>query len=486
MVAPRKDKYVLKNGRMWQFDAVREDREKRAMIDARPEDRNLVRTKYGKGGVYRTTLAAKLLCMVANKAASLDAQGIGMEMESEKPDWCDAMNGLPGRFGSSLSETLELKRLCQYLLKHLRPDDSIGLAVEVKALLDGVVREIRTCLRTNNSFAYWDRTYTLKEAYRARTRLGVSGRDVAVTGESAIAALEAVVALCDLGTKKCLRKYGTYVTYFMNEPTRWTPIKGTRTAKIRAFKQIPLPLYLEGFVHALRTEGDRRIPAMVRKSGLFDPKLGMYRVNAPRGNFTNEIGRAKTFPRGWLENESIWLHMEYKYLLEVLRAGCYEDFFRDFRKCVVAFLDPAVYRRSILENCSFLVGSGYPDPDRHGAGFVARLTGATAEFIDIWVRMTSGKSPFTLDKDGVLRFRLSPVLPAWLFKDGVFEFRFLGSIDVTYLNLSRKNTWEGLRPISYRIVTAGGETTVAGESLGESWASRIRDRQVMRLVVTLG
>jgi hypothetical protein len=225
---------------------------------------------------------------------------------------------------------------------------------------------------------------------------------------------------------------------------------------------------------------------MVRNSGLFDPKLGMYRVNAPLGDFTNEIGRAKTFPRGWLENESIWLHMEYKYLLEVLRAGCYDDFFRDFRKCVVAFLDPAVYRRSILENCSFLVGSGYPDPDRHGRGFVARLTGATAEFIDIWVRMTSGKTPFTLGSDGRLRFALSPVLPAWLFKDGVFEFRFLGAIDVTYLNLARKNTWEGVRPLSYRIVAGGREESVSGESVGEPWASLIRDRKVQKLVVTLG
>ena len=100
--------------------------------------------------------------------------------------------------------------------------------------------------------------------------------------------------------------------------------------------------------------------------------------------------------------------------------------------------------------------------------------------------MTSGKAPFTLDEDGILEFRLAPVLPAWLFQDGVFEFRFLGSIDVTYLNLSRRNTWEGLRPISYRITSDGREETVSGESLCGPLASRIRAREVQKLVVTLG
>lgn len=35
----------------------------------------------------------------------------------------------------------------------------------------------------------------------------------------------------------------------------------------------------------------------------------------------------KPFTPGWLENESIWLHMEYKYLLELIRNGMYEEFF---------------------------------------------------------------------------------------------------------------------------------------------------------------
>jgi len=54
----------------------------------------------------------------------------------------------------------------------------------------------------------------------------------------------------------------------------------------------------------------------------------MYKVNAPLANLPLDIGRARAFTPGWLENESIWLHMEYKYLLEVLRADFTKNFLR--------------------------------------------------------------------------------------------------------------------------------------------------------------
>ncbi len=36
---------------------------------------------------------------------------------------------------------------------------------------------------------------------------------------------------------------------------------------------------------------------------------------------SEEIGRCRVFPRGWLENESIWTHMEYKFFLELIGKG---------------------------------------------------------------------------------------------------------------------------------------------------------------------
>jgi len=58
-----------------------------------------VRTNYGKGKIYKTTLIAKLLCLVVNKFALLDPEGVGIEMEADRPNWCDALNGLAGLFG---------------------------------------------------------------------------------------------------------------------------------------------------------------------------------------------------------------------------------------------------------------------------------------------------------------------------------------------------------------------------------------------------
>ena len=55
----------------------------------------------------------------------------------------------------------------------------------------------------------------------------------------------------------------------------------------------------------------------------------MYKVNADLSKESDEIGRTRIFPAGWLENESVWLHMEYKYFLELLRCGLAKEFFTE-------------------------------------------------------------------------------------------------------------------------------------------------------------
>ena len=83
--------------------------------------------------------------------------------------------------------------------------------------------------------------------------------------------------------------------------------------------------------------------------------------------------------------------MEYKYLLELLRSGLYPEFIEAARDALIPFQDPDRYGRSIYENSSFLVSSAYPDEKMHGRGFVARLSGSTAEFISIWKGMMFGR-----------------------------------------------------------------------------------------------
>jgi len=118
VVQPRARKYVLTDhGLVRQYGAVAEDREKVALIAGRTKSPNLVRTAHGQGEVYRTTVFAKLVGLALVKFATLDPLGMGVEMEAGKPGWYDALNGLPGLFGSSLCETYELDRLLSFILE---------------------------------------------------------------------------------------------------------------------------------------------------------------------------------------------------------------------------------------------------------------------------------------------------------------------------------------------------------------------------------
>lgn len=120
----------------------------------------------------------------------------------------------------------------------------------------------------------------------------------------------------------------------------------------------------------------------------------MYKVNEGLAGVSFEAGRAVAFTSGWLENESIWLHMEYKYLLELLKSGLYEQFAEASWNAVVPFLN---YGRSPLENVSFLASSANPDPAVWGRSFVARLSGSTAAFLQIWQLIFFGLQPFQWD-----------------------------------------------------------------------------------------
>ncbi len=146
-----------------------------------------------------------------------------------------------------------------------------------------------------------------------------------------------------------------------------------------------MPYFLEGPVRYLKLpveQGEKRaLYEAVKESDLYDGELSMYKVNASLADSSFELGRARAFTPGWLENESIWLHMEYKYLLELLRSGLYEEFFADFKKAAIPFQNPEIYGRSIYENSSFIASSRNPNPSCRGRGFVARLSGSTIEFI---------------------------------------------------------------------------------------------------------
>ena len=215
----------------------------------------------------------------------------------------------------------------------------------------------------------------------------------------------------------------------------------------------------------------------------------MYKETADLSSMPEEIGRCRIFTPGWLENESIWLHMEYKYLLEILRAGLYEEFYEEFKNLLVPFMKPEIYGRSILENSSFIVSSAFPDKDLHGRGFVARLSGSTAEFLSIWLIMNTGLKPFFLDAGGKLNLRFAPLLAGWLFdRKGTYKFKFLGKISVTYHNKKRKNTY-GKNSVKISRIsiaeTSGKIIELSQDSIPAPYAEKIRNLEVKSIEIYL-
>jgi hypothetical protein len=267
--------------------------------------------------------------------------------------------------------------------------------------------------------------------------------------------------------------------------------QGRPFVRARSFKRHTLPPFLEGPTKLLKILDDKqeaeRVHSQVMKSPLYDQPLEMFRVCTSLAGETHEIGRARAFTPGWLENESIFTHMSYKYLLALLQAELYDEFFTHFPKALPPNMDPQVYGRSLLENCSFIVSSAHPDKSLHGAGFVARLSGVAAEFLSIWRIMMAGKNPFYY-QDGQLLLALKPVLPGWLFTEsGTVTFTFLGHTAVTYHNPSRIDTYQpGVD--SYQIVLYledDQKVTLQKGVIGSPYAEMVRTGQVKFIDVFL-
>ena len=526
IILPRSEKSVLReDGAVRRYGAVVRDSKKLALIASRTEGAYRARTQQGQGDVYRTCLLVKLLSLVANRIATLDPAGVGMEMEADKPGWNDSMNGLPGLFGSSLCETLELQKACQMLDGYLARLG--GASVLVYEELAVLIDELEPALEdyrgeAAGALAYWDRANTAKEHYREATKMGVSGverrMDAARMRQFLSACLSALNPLFD-GPRRgeVLNAEGVPLTYFVNEvieheTTPSTSHQGLPIVRPTRFVQRPVPLFLEGPVHYMKVhpEQAKQVYEAVRASELFDAKLGMYKscVNMSKESF--ELGRAVgAYPRGWLENESIYLHMEYKYLLEILRAGLFEEFYNDIKTVLVPFHDPAVYGRSTLEGGSFIVSSSYADASLHGRGYQPRLSGITCEMLHTWILMVAGERPFRIDEEGKLQLVLEPALAEWLFTKHAqrlpyhdpirgridvevpansFAFKLLGRTLVIYRNDARRNTWgaDGARPVRYAFTFRDGkQRVVEGPGVDADLARAVRDGRVEQVVVAL-
>lgn len=493
-VVPRSNKYVLTSaGTVRQYASVAKSKEKADLIASRKINPNALRTKNGKGDIYYTTLASKFVTIMAVKFATLDIEGIGIEMEADKPGWYDSLNGLPGLFGSSTPEVFELRKMMVFFKELLaeNKNQKISVPCETAKFFKGIMNLFD---KKMSSFDFWDEVTTLKEQYRKSVLFGIDGKEEALSADVIISFIDKAVAKINAGLKKAVDpKTGLYFTYFRYDAVKYKANgqknqKGLPCVSVSQFKKYPLPLFLESETHYMRMESNKDFAkkhfASMKKSNLYDKELKMFKVCSSLMSESNEIGRSRVFLPGWLENESVFMHMEFKYLLGLLKAGLYDEFFSSIKTCFPCFLKPEVYGRSILENSSFVSSSAFPDKRNWGRGFVARLSGSTAEFIDMWLTMVLGYKPFSIDENKNLVFSLKPLISSEFFdKKGMFETKLFSVTDLVYINKSKKSTYlpnVNITKIEIEWID-GKKDIINGRIVVGEKAERIRNRQAKRI-----
>lgn len=474
-VLPRKKRYVKDKDVVYQYNFLEHVKLNGSNIVC-DENNNEI----------KTTLIEKLILLDLVKFATLDPYGCGVEMEGGKPGWYDALNGLPGLFGSSMAETCELARNIQFTLNVLQSGETVELLSEINEFMENIKKAIenKDILPGESFFNTWNELNTAKEEYRKKIYAGVSGKTVNVKADDIISLLTLIKGIVDAGIKKAIEcGDGLIPTYFTYEADDVCPT---------SFKQHTLPHFLEGPVRYLKlnlSESERRNTYnAVKASKLYDNKLKMYKVNEPIVNESFKLGRCRAFTPGWLENESIWLHMEYKYLLELLKSNLYQEFIADFKNAAVPFIPEEMYGRSPYENSSFLVSSANPDEKIHGRGFVARLSGSTVEFMDMWKRMMFGSNPYKVDLCGLI-LEFAPVLPKYLLgKEGTVEVTFMGKIKVCYhVKDKSKDYYPGNYSVAEYALSAGKApvTHIYADHLEGQLAKDVRDYKYSKIDVYL-
>eukprot|EP00980_Cylindrotheca_fusiformis_P028851 scaffold22660_cov127-Cylindrotheca_fusiformis.AAC.5 len=472
------------------------------------------------GDQFQSDVVAKLFLLATIKFATRDPYGMGIEYEAGRPGWDDAHNGLPSMIGSGMPETFELKALLSYIL---RVTKQYHRPIIVPLELSHLVHRISESLRDLEPFVckyspcpeivpkvlfdFWDRVATAREEYREQTKVSFSGNTSTLESEEIVEMMERWIKELDLGIERAILigsdgyeeggSSGSDITptYFAYDVTQWNLTghhnkDGHPLVNAVEMAIVKLPLFLEGPTRMMKTVDEsaaRDIYGSVKASALRDKTLSMYTLSASLNDQPLDIGRSMAFPPGWLENQSVWLHMSYKFYLQLLRKSLLNEFYDEaFNGGLVPYMDGSVYGRSLRECSSFIVSSVFDDPSMRGRGFLPRLSGSTAEFLSMWFLMFVGPKPFFVDDHtGELRMEFVPSIPASFFRtkrgddsiDGktpYVRFKLFSSIKVIYYNEEGKDIF-GMRPYQYRIGLRDGSTfNVNASSIPRDLATKIR------------
>ncbi len=472
-VRPRSEKYVLnKHGKVRQYDAIKHHHGK--------PDGWLTANEQ----VIKVNLIGKLLTLALNKYAALDPLGIGIMYEAGKPGWNDAMNGLPGLFGSGVGETIELRKIVKFIKKLLGkyPDASVHILKSTALFANQ--------LKLADSY---EKRVDALEQYRAS--LKEDQETFEFSAQSFISLIKQMDETLKDGLKRAKTLDPVYPTYLTFEAKTYEKQQkdgkdvigdyGLPLVTVTDFEVKPIVPFLEAPARYLsklaKPEEAKTIYEAVKASLLYDKKLAFYQTSVPLDTTSDEVGRIKAFQKGWLERESNFLHMTYKYLLSLLKVGLYEEFYEEAKTNFTCFMDSAVYGRSPLENSSFIATSSNLDQTKHGQGFVARLSGSTSEMLSMWRYMFLGKDIFKV-VDGELVFELQPKLHHAYFKDGVAKTNLFRTTEIIYHNPDNLNTYDKDVKIShYELYTANGVEIVEGSQITSLQALSVRNREVKKI-----
>ncbi len=432
-VEPRKRKYKVFDGKIRQYNATRE---------AKVED-NWIKDANGK--TIFVSLQSKIFFLILIKSLSLDPKQLGIEMEADKPGWNDALNGLPGLLGSSLNETIELLRLAKLYQRYVHDDIDVlkeqnDLFYKAHALFSK---------KDISHFDFWNESSFIKEEYREKIYQSVNGESALINKTDIELFLNNLINKLDEAIVRS-RTFGILPTYFIYDVDKYE--LDNDHVIVKSFKVKPLNEFLEVYTHLGKlgsnyfTNEDYLI---IKNTDIYDPKLHLYKTCGSIEHESFELGRIRSFSPGWLERECGFLHMSYKYLVSLLDSKQYENYFNECRHILTFMRDKEEYGRNPIEASSFIVPSCNKNPRLHGQGFLARLTGANAEVIDLFYKTFIGEHLFTF-KNNELSLSINPKIPVELFTNNRLEISIFSKQKIIFINEKLLKP-EQINHLSYRV-----------------------------------
>jgi hypothetical protein len=174
--------------------------------------------------------------------------------------------------------------------------------------------------------------------------------------------------------------------------------------------------------------------------------------------------------------------------VQLLKSGLYPAYFKALKTHLPIYRNPKQYGRSPLENSSFIATSRNPNTRVHGKGYVARLTGTTAEMLTMHHMMAFGKHPFILNESAQVIFQPQPILPSYFFDErGQFETTLFSTTRIAYLKTNKQSTYDQYPNTIQRIIVEeeGNEIAFNLHYLPHEYTIKLRNKRLQKITFVL-